>query len=163
MRHVGHVGPYVLEYDDSIQLGDDIEQTDDPPSYHLSWLAQPGLAFAMHVLVDRYPSDERKWHRLLDGAQAETAEQFSATQIRDIDGRIGAGIDFAGRRLAGLGGRFQGNKVIVEHYVGRAHDDIVDLVYRFHNEHVDRADSWRMLFHTMVFSSIIKRGYALHP
>jgi len=163
MRHVGNVGPYVLEYAESIELLDDIQQTDDPPSYHLSWVAQSGVAFAMHVLVDRYPStDEKKWYRLLDGAQAETAEQFSATQIRDIDGRIGAGIDFAGRRLGGLGGRFQGSKVLVEHYIGRAYDDIIDLVYRFHNEHVEQADSWRLLFHTMVFSSIIHRGNEMH-
>src|SRR5512139_3898585 len=143
MRHVGRVGPYVLEYDDSLQLDADVQHTDRPPSYHVSWLAQSGVAFAMHVLARRAPKDERKWLPMVDGAQAETASQFNASQIRDIDGTIGPGITFAGRRLGALGGRYAGHSVIVEHYVGRVHDDIIDLVYRLHNEHVERVDSWR--------------------
>jgi hypothetical protein len=122
----------------------------------------PGVAFAIHVIASRVPKDERKWTPLVDGAQAETASQFMASQTRDIDGRIGAGITFAGRRLAGLGGRYQGHAVTVEHYVGRAYDDILDLVYRFHDDQIERADSWRLLFHTMVFAAIIDRGNQLH-
>jgi len=162
MRHVGNVGPYVLHYDDSLELDTDVQHTARPPSFHLSWLARPGVAFAMHVVVDRAPKDDRAWLPLLDGAQAETASQFAASQLRDLDGTLGAGITFAARRLAGLGGRYQGHAVVVEHYVGRVGGDIIDLVYRLHDEHIDHADAWRRLFHTMVVSAIVERGSEVH-
>jgi len=161
MRHVGNVGPYRLEYDDSLSLDSEVQQTDRKSSFHLSWLPVEGIAFAIHVIAGRAPKDDRddrKWTSLVDGAQAETASQFFATQIRDIDGTIGIGITFAARRLSALGGRYQGHAVMVEHYVGRAHGDIIDLVYRFHDEHIQAADSWRLLFHTMVMSAIVQRG-----
>ena len=162
MRRVGSVGPYVLEYDGSIELDPEVQHTDRPPSFHLSWLPQPGVAFAMHVVVNRAPKDDRAWLPLLDGAQAETASQFTASQIRDIDGTLGAGLTFAARRLAALGGRYQGHAVVVEHYVGRVGGDIIDLVYRLHDAQIDHADSWRLLFHSMVHAAIIRRGYQVH-
>jgi hypothetical protein len=159
MRHVGNAGPYRLQCDASLALESDVQHTDRPPSFHLSWLPVPGVAFAIHAIVGRAPKphDDRKWTVIVDGAQAETASQFFATQLRDIDGTIGDGVTFAGRRLAGLGGRYQGHAVIAEHYVGRAYDDIVDLVYRFHAAQIQRAVSWGLLFHSLVLGAIVDR------
>lgn len=159
MRHVGKVGPYVLEYVDALALDHDVQHTDRPPSFHLSWLPEPGVAFAMQVIARRAPKDERKWQPMLDGAQAETASQFFASQIRDLDGTIGPGLVFAARRLGGLGGRYAGHTVVVEHFVGRAGEDIIDLVYRFHDAHAERAELWRLLFHRMVYEAVLERGY----
>lgn len=160
MRHVGNVGPYRLEYDDSLSLADDVQHTDKPPFFHISWLPVEGVAFAMHVLANRAPTDDpdgRKWAVIVDGAQSEQASQFFATQLRDIDGTLAIGITFAARRLTALGGRYQGHAVMVEHYIGRAYDDIIDLTYRFHDDHIQAADQWRGIFHQIVGRAIVQR------
>lgn len=48
--------------------------------------------------------------------------------------------------------------MILEHYVGHAHGDILDFTIVMKDDQVDQAEAWRRLFFGMVFDAIIQRG-----
>jgi len=152
--YIGQVGPYTLELATDLPLDSDIQASNRPPTYHLSWLAKPGIAFAIQVDVDFVPASEEEWHDAVASVQSQVDAQFQPGSVDDIDGAIGPGITLIGRRLAQLA-RFE-RPAVIEHYIGRVGRNVLELTYRFHAEHIAHAETWRRLFHALVYGAVME-------